>query len=127
MFPLIESTFDIFKIIIVLLVGIPIALAIGSTFGLNKNRCILIFSWHTFFAFVYTVYVSVYGGDMRMYYISGVIGYDTFALGTDAIRFLSTLFQSISGLSFLGMGILFSYFGLIGLPRLRCYNKEDYC
>ncbi|CAN8140133.1 Dolichyl-phosphate-mannose-protein mannosyltransferase [uncultured Thiomicrorhabdus sp.] len=121
---LIESSFDIVKLFLLIAIGFPLSIKLGKSLGLSTKRSILLFAWHTFFAVIYALYVFLYGGDMRMYYLAGVSGHDSFALGTDAVRFLSSVFHMFTTLPYLGMGILFSFFGLIGLMAFDSVLKQ---
>ena len=60
---LISSIGDIVGILIVLLIGIVVTLICAKAFLLPRGRALVLFIWHTFFSFVYALYVSNFGGD----------------------------------------------------------------
>ena len=84
----------------------------------------MLYFWHSFFCFVYLVYVIKNGGDALMYYRSGFNPEVSFSLGTSAVRFLSYICVQFFGLSFLGCSLLFSIFGFVGLVAFDAALRE---
>ena len=106
---------DIVGIFIVLLIGVVITLICAKVFLLPHGRSLVLFTWHTFFSFVYVWYVSSFGGDATMYYARAQVGIAEFSLGVGSVIFIANLIYKFINPSFLGMGIFFSTFGVIGL------------
>jgi hypothetical protein len=112
---LISSIGDILGILIVLLIGIVVTLICAKAFLLPRGWALFLFIWHTFLSFVYAWYVSSFGGDAIMYYQEAQVGIAEFSSGVSGVIFIANLIYKFSSLSFLGLGIFFSIFGVIGL------------
>lgn len=113
--PLFDSVIDLVGVFIVVLFGGGVSAGLARYFNLPTGRALALFAWHTLFAVVYAVYVNLYGGDMIGYYRAAASGLVEFDVGTRGVEFMAMLIYQLSGLSFLGMGLLFSIFGAIGL------------
>jgi hypothetical protein len=112
---LISSIGDIVGILIVLLIGIVVTLICAKAFLLPRGRALVLFIWHTFFSFVYAWYASNFGGDAIMYYQEAQVGIAEFSFGVSSVIFIANLIYKFIDLSFLGLGIFYSIFGVIGL------------
>ena len=112
---LISSIGDVVGILIVLLIGILVTLICAKAFLLPPGRALFLFIWHTIFSFIYAWYVSNFGGDAIMYYQEAQVGIVEFSFGVSSVIFIANLIYKFLDLSFLGLGIFFSIFGVIGL------------
>lgn len=112
---LINSYLDILSIIFVLCIGFIITLISAKALSLPSGRAILIYFWHTFFSFIYAWYTIKFYGDTIFYYHEAQNGIDPFGLSTQSIIFIASIIYETLEISFLGMGFVFSIFGLIGL------------
>ena len=110
-----SSIDDILGILIVLLIGIVVTLICAKAFLLPRGWALVLFIWHTFFSFLYPWYVSNFGGDAIMYYKEAQVGITEFHFGVTSVIFIANLIDKFLDLSFLGLGIFFSIFGVIGL------------
>lgn len=119
-----SSPIQIFSAFVVFLSGVFIALALRRYFKASASRSLTLYLWHTLFSFIYMAYVLNFGGDARMYFLSSSSGELSFALGTDAVRFITFLLVQGFGLSFLGCSLLFQIFGFLGLLAFDASLRE---
>lgn len=115
MMTLINSASDIVGIFLVLLLGGFISIALAPVFSTTSARALGLYAWHSVFSIIYAWYVINSGGDMWGYYMAAKAGIQEFDVGTYGIHFLAALIYEFTGLSFLGMGLVFGLFGAIGL------------
>ncbi|MEI6755318.1 MAG: hypothetical protein WCK78_19440, partial [Paludibacter sp.] len=101
--------------IIVFLVGIPITKYVSEYFKTGFKRGISLYIWHTLFCFLYAWYVTQYGGDAGYYYFTSPNDRLVFSFGTIAIKYLTSFFSNILGLSFIATSLVYNIFGFIGL------------
>lgn len=115
---LIDSGSDIVGVFFVLLLSGILSVALAPIFKTTSARALGLFAWHSLFSIIYAWYVINYGGDMWGYYMAAKAGIQEFDVGTYGIHFLAAIIYEFTGLSFLGMGLLFGFFGTIGLLAL---------
>ena len=106
---------DIVGIILVLLIGVVVTLICAKAFLVPRRWALVLFIWHTFFSLVYAWVVINFMGDATMYYQEAQVGINEFHFGVTSVIFIANLIYKFLDLSFLGLGMFFSIFGVIGL------------
>jgi len=120
---------DLMMLIIILSIGIFITLICSKCFELSFSRSFYLFIWHTFFSFVYVWYTRKYYGDSIFYYEEATNGISEFSVSNESIIYITSFIYYFSKISFLNIGVLFGFFGLIGLlafdGTLRSITKSS--
>lgn len=112
---LIDSPVQLASTLLVFLAGLFISLAVGKRLRIAPRRAFLLYTWHSLFCLVYTIYAISNGADALVYYLKASNGEFMFSVGTGAVVSIATLFVTGLNLSFLGACLLFNIFGSIGL------------
>ena len=106
---------DIISILIVFIIGFFLFYYSARYFQATKVRALLLYSWHTFFCFVYIFATSKIGGDAIWYYTESLIQRYEFSFGTTATLYFTSLLTRGLGLNFTGTFMVFNIIGTYGL------------
>ncbi len=121
---LFETPWELFSSFFIFGLGGALALATRKFFRCTYKRALVLYVWHSFFSIVYALYILNYGGDAAAYYNKGLAGNVTFDLGTQAVEIITFFFVKGVGLSFLGVSLVFHFFGFIGLIAFDAALRE---
>lgn len=110
-----NQTIDIFSTIIIFLLGIFFINQIANAFKATKRRAFGLYVWHSIFSLVYAFLSLTMPADTSIYYLQSLNNLPEFNLGTNAVVYLTAIFTSNLGLSYLGVFLVFNIFGTIGL------------
>lgn len=106
---------DLLTAAVIFLAGAWICQLVAGALPSSKKRALILYIWHTLFCLIYADYILENRGDAVDYYEIAVHGLVPFSLGTDAVSYMTTLFASVMGLSFLGTSLIFNILGATGL------------
>jgi len=110
-----NQTIDIFSTFGIFLLGIFLINQIANVFKATKRRAFGLYIWHSFFSIVYAYLSLTMPSDTTLYYTSSLNLLPDFNLGTNVVIYLTAIFTSNLGLSYLGVFLVFNIFGTIGL------------
>lgn len=113
--PLLETVDQAFSTLIVWLIGFLIVELVRKKFYLKREISYIIYIWHTFFSFVYILYLEISPGDALGYYLKALSGGSKFFPGTPFVEFFASLFVIPFHLSYFGTFLLFNIVGSLGL------------
>lgn len=112
---LVGSPLGLATTVLVYLLGLLAALAVGRRLRLPKGRTAVLYVWHSFFCVLYALYALTNGADALVYYAKAAQGEFIWSVGTGAVVSIATLFVTGLQLPFLGACLLFNIFGTVGL------------
>jgi len=114
-----------FSALIVFILGMLTISYLCKTFKLNLYIALLIYFYHTIYAFLYAkMTIHINGGDSLVYYLRAIEDEVSFGLGTKfVISFVDLLYTSFN-LSYFGVFLVFNIFGSIGLLAFYASLKD---
>ena len=112
---LLASSWHLISAVAVLLIGFWISASLCKFFDVRLKRAWVLYLWHTAFCLLYLFYVLGNGGDSIAYYRASLSETVSFSPGTDAVRFLTSIFSMHMGMSILGVFLVFNIVGYIGM------------
>mgnify|MGYP003577012049 CR=1 FL=1 len=121
---LVETPWHVLGAFLVFVFGLLLMINVGRRLDLKRPSIILLYCWHTLFCFIYVIYVLKNGGDAVEYY-RDALTLRRWELGTAAISGIAAPFIHVIGLSFLGVNLVFSLFGAIGLLAFYASLKAE--
>ena len=111
-----ESAWGVVSAFICFALGILIAVALAKKLSISARWLLFLYIWHTFFCYIYMVFVVSDGGDALMYYkASKNISFSSFSLGTESIVYITGLLTVGFGFSFLGSFLFYNIIGFVGV------------
>ena len=111
----ISTGWDVFTIFLSVLIGGFISRWLSSYFNVDKNRSLVLYSWHTLFAFIYYMYTIGNVSDSTTYYAESLSIDNAFFVGVGAVSVIAAPFSNGLEFNFLATTIIFSIYGFIGL------------
>ncbi|MAA78337.1 MAG: hypothetical protein CL916_03685 [Deltaproteobacteria bacterium] len=118
------SLVQVFSAFLVFTLGLILFAWVRRFFQCGFYRALLIYFWHTLFSLVSYLYVIKFGGDAIQYFRSSLSPDVEFSLGTNAVRFIASIFTQGFGLSLFGCFLVFQIFGAMGLLAFDASLRE---
>ena len=112
---LLSTPWHVASATLVFVSGFVVLMPLGRHIGLTNKRTILLYVWHTLFCLVYLAYLSENRGDALTYFRLSLSESTQFALGTDAVRFITSVLSVNLSMSILGAFLVFNIIGTVGL------------
>lgn len=109
-----SNAWHILAMALVFFCGIAISVGIGKRIGSNASRSFGLYAYHTIWCLFYFWYAGMHGSDSFAYFHAGVLDEGEFWFGSRFVILLVELLNSLFGLSYLGVFLVFNIFGTVG-------------
>jgi hypothetical protein len=111
----IETVWHVISIIIIITTSLILLFSLAKNNNTKKKMVLGLYAWHTFFSLIYMYFSLVSGADSIDYYQAALQSNIEFDFGTKFIVYFSHIFVFYFSLSYMGLFMIFNFFGSVGL------------
>ena len=113
-YPILDTPWHIISSTLVFLFGLWFAIS-QRTFSVTRQTAVILYLWHTAFCVFYLNYSLSNSADSTGYFVRSLTLDRDFGLGTQGIDYLTSVFSSTLGMSYLGVFLVNNIFGYVGV------------